>query len=235
MNDIKVNIFGTCRVSFLYRMYNASIINRDISHTTTTKEMLEVIKFCKYGHLTPEQTLYSFMWPIQDKKPRYFTEELKKDFETSNVSFLEISSKTVYQYNDIYISRYIHYPDYNRDLKNIEKFVTKRMQEKDEIEQDIVNLIKELGNKIVIVSHMVTYERGERYRLATWLEEICLKYNILFINPIREIKNRGHNLENCLEKGEPVVGHYSKDYGEKAIMNIYQTYMEKLFNDHIKT
>jgi hypothetical protein len=231
MDNIKVNIFGTCRVSFLYRMYSASVINKDISHTTTTKEMLEVIKFCKYGHLKPEETLYSFMWPIQNKIPTILTEELKRDFETSNVSFLEISSKTVYQYNDIYISRYIHYPDYNTDLRHIEPHVTKRLQEKDEIEQGIVNLIKELGKNIVIVSHMVTYERGERYRLAQWLEEICLKYNILFINPIRELKNRGYNIEDCLEVGEPVVGHYSKPFGEEAIMKIYQEYMEKLVAD----
>ena len=77
---------------------------------------------------------------------------------------------------------------------------------------------------MIIVSHLVTYERGERYVLSQWLEEICLKYNIMFINPVRELKARGYDISKAFEKD---INHYTK-YGHQMIKEVYDDFIKKL-------
>jgi hypothetical protein len=81
---------------------------------------------------------------------------------------------------------------------------------------------------MLIISHLVTYEKGERYNLALWLEEICIKYNISFINPIKELKTKNLNIDNLFVK-ENVLSHYTAE-GHKEILKIYNDYITNLMN-----
>ena len=172
---MKITILGSCRQYSLREDYSVTNIQEDISYPHYTKEILQVINFCKFGNLSEEETLYTFRTAILNNKPISFTEELKNEFNSSDVYVIEISSKIKYQYNDKYLHHISVEDKYNVSIKN-EIFVS--IQTKEEIERDIIQ-IKELLNKpIIIVSHLVTRDYGERYLLKMWLEEICLKYNI---------------------------------------------------------
>jgi len=216
---MKITILGSCRQDSLYNSvgYTCSRIHTDISFPHYSKDILEVIRFCKYGHLTEEQTLFTFMLAIQNKKPIIFNEELKSDFESSDVFFVEIASKIAYQYGNIYVHHIAEQPMYGVSIRDK---IIQRKQDKNEIEEDLVSIKRELDGKLVVVSHIVTYERGERYVLSQWLEELCAKHSILFINPVRELKLKGCDIDKALEKGEPVTHHYTK-YGHKMIKDIY--------------
>ena len=97
-------------------------------------------------------------------------------------------------------------------------------QTDEEIEEDIINIIKELNNKkIIIVGHIVTYNKGKRYELINLLEQICNKYNILFINPITEITKLGYNIKD-LVIDEPIISHYN-ELGHSVIEKIYNHYI----------
>jgi hypothetical protein len=99
-------------------------------------------------------------------------------------------------------------------------------QTKEEIEEDILKIRDELNKKFIIVSHLVTRDVGERYVLSCWLEELCAKYSIPFINPVKElIKN---NIEiNSLFLNENVLAHYNQK-GHEEILKIYSNAIENL-------
>jgi len=221
---MKITILGSCRQNSLYNVqgYTFTCAHTGISYPHYSKDILEVIRFCKYGHLTKEQTLFTFMLAIQNKKPIVFNEELKRDFESSDVFFVEIASKIAYQYGDIYVHHIATQPTYEVSIRDK---ITQRKQDKNEIEEDLISIKRELNGKLIVVCHIVTYERGERFILSQWLEELCVKHSILFINPVRELKLRGCDIDKALEKGEPVIHHYT-EYGHKMIKNIYIEFVD---------
>jgi hypothetical protein len=57
---MNITIFGSCRQDSLYNKYNVNRIKNDISYTHSTKEILEVIKFCKHGNMTPKKHYIHF-------------------------------------------------------------------------------------------------------------------------------------------------------------------------------
>jgi hypothetical protein len=201
-----------------------SNIQRGISYPHYTKETLEVINFCTKGHLTPEQTMYTFRTPILEKKPLIFNQDIKNDFESSDIFIIEIASKIAYQYRDIYVHHIAKEEPYNTPIKNQ---IIEIYQTKEEIENDIY-LIKIMLNKpLIIVSHIATYTRGNRYILTEWLEEICKKNKICFLNPAKELLKMGYNRLSDLLITEPVLSHYNST-GHQIIKGIYQDFIQKL-------
>jgi hypothetical protein len=220
---MKITILGSCRQGSIPNNYSCTNIHEEISYPHYTKEMIQMIHFCKFGNLSPEETLFTFRTPILDKKPLYFNEDLKNEFENSDIYILEIASKIIYEYNNIYVHHIAEENEYNTTIKNK---INKRYQDKNEIEEDILYIKNILNKPIIIISHMVTKEEGERYKLKFWLEEICLKYNILFIDPVKELKERGYDFDKIFKK-EDVLSHYTED-GHNAIIKIYNDYINKL-------
>lgn len=227
---MKITVLGSCRQYSLREYYSVTNIQEDISYPHYTKEILQIINFCKFGNLTEEETLYTFRTAILNNKPITFTEELKNEFNSSDLYVIEIASKFKYQYNDKYLHHISVEDKYNVSIKNE---IVVSVQTKEEIEQDIIQ-IKELLNKpIIIVSHLVTRDYGERYILKMWLEEICLKYNILFIDPVKEIKNKNENINlDEIFVQENTLAHYT-DYGNQIVKEIYKENINKLFTKTI--
>ena len=209
-----VTIFGSCRQDSIYNLPNCNVtgIRDNISYTHYTKEVLEIIKFCKEGHISPEETITTFRTPMLLNKKLYFNEILKKNFNNTSVFVLEISSRKTYEFNGKYIHHVLFDDDsYNQHYKN---HINVSSQSDDEIENDIIQIKKELNRPIIIVSHLLSYNVGTRYELVVLLEKICLKHNILFINPEKEIAKLGYNIKDLLgldsnhynEKGHDVIG-----------------------------
>ena len=88
-------------------------------------------------------------------------------------------------YNNLYLHHIAYDQPHRAVSANVKNNITVLDQDKLEIESDILEIKKELNKPFIIISHMVTYNTGARYDLSLWLEEICKKHNISFINPIK--------------------------------------------------
>jgi hypothetical protein len=75
-------------------------------------------------------------------------------------------------------------------------------------------------SNIIIVSHLVTHNYGDRYELSTLLEKICIKHNLGFINPVRELTKNGYDIHQLVEN-EKKIYHYSNE-GHTVIKTIYE-------------
>jgi len=179
-------IFGSCRQESIYCIPEAKVtgIRDNITYTHYTKEVLELIKYCKYGHLSPEETLTSFRTPILHNRKLYYNNILINNFNNTNVFFIEIASRVSYEYNGVYVH---HILSSNEELKN--NIIIKKHNDEE------IEIKKQLNRPIIIVSHIVTYNYGTRYELLKLLEKICLKHNILFINPFKEISMRNYDIK----------------------------------------
>jgi hypothetical protein len=220
MSCDNITIFGTCRLDSLNN-YNNRIKN-EISYTYDTKEILEIIKFLKYNHLSPEQTITTFRTSMLNKTPIYsfhFKDLLKK----TDVFIIEICGRKTYSYNNIYVHSILS--QYSND--EIAKQIKINRQDDKEIENDIMEIIFQLNTKkIIFVGHIVTNNIGERYELSVLLEKICLINNILFINPVFEITKRGYNI-NDLVTNEAKILHYN-EMGHKIMKDVYEDFINKL-------
>jgi len=225
---MKITIFGSCRQDSLYNdeKYEITKIKDDISYTHYTKEILEVIKFIKYNTVTPEETLITFRSPMLDNTPIY-ANNYKNDILTTDVFIIEIASKICYEYNNKYVHHILYDCDeYGND--EIKKNIIKRVQDDSEIENDILKIKEELNtDNIIIVGHIVTYENGERNNLLNLLEQICKKHKIAFINPKKEIIEKGYDIKYLLHN-ETILAHYN-DIGHSIIHSIYDKYINSVY------
>lgn len=219
---MKITILGSCRQHSLKKKFNVSDIQEELSYPHYTKEILEVIKYCKYEHININETINIFRTPILTKKPPNF-KKMNEDFKTTDLFILEIASKIKYIHNDIHLHHIATEEQYGIPIKNEIKI---EIQTKDEIEEDILKIKNELNKPFIVISHLVTKDFGERYNLSIWLEEICLKYDIPFINPVKELEKKNVNLENIFIK-ENVLAHYNEK-GHSEILNIYSEFIEKM-------
>ena len=228
---MNITILGSCRQEALSDnpSYRVTSVKDRVSYPHYTKEILEVINFCKYGSLTPEETMFTLRTGIIDKKPIKFTQKLQEEFANSTIFVVEIASRKAYEYNN----RNVHHvlyddPKFNKNFKD--KIVV-REQTDEEIEQDIMKIQEELQGKMIIVGHIVSNDDKDssRFKLVELLEGICKRHNILFINPSKEFKKANLNL-NALIKNEPIIAHYNNE-GKKEILKIYNKFIEAYLKD----
>lgn len=220
---MKITILGSCRQEAIESLYSTTSIKNNISYPHYTKEILSVIRFCLYGDVPPNETLFTFRSAIINKKPLYFTEELKNEFLNSDVYIIEIASRRSYKYKNRY-THHILYDDikFNRQYKNE---IICNVQSDSEIENDIIEMKNLLNKPIIIVGHITTYSKGSRFKLVKLLENICLRHNILFINPTEEVKQLGLNINNFV-KQEKIIAHYNNK-GKELMKSVYKKYITR--------
>lgn len=223
---VKITILGSCRQDSLYRdgKYEITQIRNNLSYPHYTKEILEVIRFCKEGHIKPKDTLTTFRSPILTKNMISWPGWVLNEFTSTDIFVLEIASRICYEYNGLYVHHIATEEKYNIDHRSDIKI---RKQTKEEIEQDILKIKEEIQKPFIIVSHIYTYERGERYMLVMWLKDICRKYSIPFINPAIELTRDGTTLYELIQEENGLVNHYNEK-GHVKIKKIYNSYIDKL-------
>jgi len=215
---MNVTVFGTCRLDSLSK-YNNRIKN-EISYTYDTKEILEVIKFIKYNHIEPKDTITTFRSPMLTNTPIY-SSNFDGIFEKTDIFIIEICGKKTYKYNNLFVHSVLR--NYSNDL--ISQQIIINEQSDKEIETDILDIISELNTqKIIFVGHIVTDDKSERYNLSELLKNICFKYNLLFINPVVEISKKGHNINELVICTDKKIYHYNEN-GHKIMNEIYEQYI----------
>jgi len=217
-----VTVFGTCRVDTLSN-YNMRIRN-EISYTHDPKEILEVIKFIKYNHVSPDQTITTFRSPMLTKNPIY-SEHFKGVLGENDIFVIEICGRKSYKFNNLYIHSSL--PDIFND-RSLLQYIEIKKSTDEEVENDILEIMYQLNTKkIIFISHIVTDDKSDRYELSILLEKICSKYNLLFINPTVELKKRGHNIHDLVLLHEKNIYHYN-DLGHALMKEIYEEFINKL-------
>jgi len=225
-----VTILGSCRQDSIYNLENVTVttIKDEVSYPHYSNEIIEVIKFCKYGHISSEETITVFRTPILKNKPIIFNSKLKQEFESTNVFIIEIASRKAYKLN----KHFVHHILYDLKLFNKNKDKIQFIEESDEeIEENILWIKKELNRPIIIVCHISTYNKGTRYELSKTLEQICNKHNIMFLNPVKELLKRGYDINTLVVK-EEILSHYN-DLGHSVIKGVYKDYLMKMYRKKI--
>jgi len=160
-----ITILGSCRQDSLYEKYVITSIKENISYTHYTKEILEVINYCKFGNIDEEETKFVFRKPILNNTPLKFSKKIKNEFENTDIFIIEIASRKYYKYNE----RYVHHVliDSNEKIKENTEI---NYLSNEEIENDIIKIKEELKKPLIIVSHILTYENSKRNDLIFLLE-----------------------------------------------------------------
>jgi len=220
-----VTILGSCRQDSLYKIENITVtgIRDNVSYPHYSNEILEVIRYCKYGNMSPDETMRVFRSPVITNSQLILNSRIKDDFDSTDVFVIEIASRKAYKMNN----RFVHHILYDDDQFNSEKDKIQVLLESDEeIKENILSMKNELNKPIIIVGHITTYQRGPRYELLTLLERICVKHDILFINPMVEMTKRGINTDEVF-KDENVISHYTEK-GHSAIKDIYTEFLQRI-------
>jgi hypothetical protein len=144
-----------------------------------------------------------------------------KEYNESDVVVIEIASRIVYKWNNIYVHHILTESEYGFDRRDQ---IIQYIQSDEEIEQDLLK-IKTLvyPKKLLVISHIYTYNYGKRYNLIRLLEQLCLQYNITFLSPSEYI-----NTENDVYENESVLSHYTKN-GHRIIGTLYKNTIENMY------
>ena len=224
-----LTILGSCRQDSLYKKYNITKIKNELSYPHYSKEVLQVIKYCKFDNLKPEETMI-FRTPIMKNKLIYknpFVSELEK----SDVIIIEIASRKFYKYEDFYVHHILHdEPHYNRNKIKIE---TGCLTDEDII-RDMDEICDILSDKhIIFVGHLVTRESGERYKLLKLIQNYCGHKNIPFIDPMHELLQKKRlSIREVIADHDTVFAHYTEK-GHHEILQVYETFITKTLNEKI--
>jgi hypothetical protein len=202
---MKVTIFGTCRQHSIKDIFNISSIQENLTYPYNTRELIQAIQFCKGYFFTKDSTQYRFRSGILNKSV-LDQEKFIDEYNSSDIIIIEIPSRNYHTYKDMVVHQILENSD-----------VIKHRLNDNEIENDIIK-IKELlyPKPFIIVSHVYTYNYGERYQLVKLLDNLTNKYNIPFINPNDTL----HKYNNVFIN-ESKLSHYS-DYGHLLMREVYR-------------
>jgi len=219
-----ITILGSCRQDILQEKYKTSIIKNQISYPHYTKEILQLVNFCLFNDIPNQNTNQIFRTPILNNKPIIWNQNIKNEFDKTDVFVIEIASRKTYKLNNYFVHHilYDNFP-YNKNTKNLIELGESTDLE---IEEDIIKLKDLLKKPIIIVSHLVTRNFGSRFELKELLKNICSKHNIIFIDPIQELKDNFENIDSFFNK-ENILAHYSNQ-GNEAIGYIYQKFLNNI-------
>tara|TARA_E500000178_G_scaffold166445_1_gene165812 strand:- start:2358 stop:3059 length:702 start_codon:yes stop_codon:yes gene_type:complete len=231
MNNPTITILGSCRQESLYKKYNITSIQEELSYPQYSKEVLEVLNYCLFDNLTPQQTMI-FRTPVLNNQPIQNNPFLN-EIEKSDIIFIEIASKKYYKYKNLYhhhyqFFEYFDYDDnetlqekYNRNEKEVETGV----QEDEEIIKDLNKIVELLpSKKIIFVGHLVTKKQGDRYDLLTLTKNFCLENNILFIDPMEELLKNDFSVDELVSDADTIFAHYTRK-GHEEILKVYEKYI----------
>ena len=199
-SHFNVTLFGSCRLDIIYKNNN---LNNLLNYCHSTKETIQLIKFLKCEQRFPyPYNIICFRTGIVARKPIEYKKKYNHIFNKSKICIIEICSLKKYEHNNFYCHRLSIYDKiggyYTITPKNIKDTCKIKKQSYDEIEKDILEIKRLLHpKKILIVTHYNSKLNNnfleDRNKLIGFVEDICKKNKIDFINPTKLLSNFEQN------------------------------------------
>jgi hypothetical protein len=82
--------------------------------------------------------------------PKYQIPYYKNELDISDLFIIEIASKTAYEFNNVYRHNIVVKPEHNEKVSCKDNIII-RKQSYEEIENDILEIKRELGNKKIMI------------------------------------------------------------------------------------
>ena len=227
---MSVTLFGSCRIENIMKNNN---LNKTISHTHSTKEVIQLIKFLKGELVIPKPyNKLCFRTAIMEDKFMNYKDTYNKFIVDTDIFIIEICSSKIYTHNNFYlhhlcVDKRISEWNKNTPIEFLNNFKIEK-QSDEEIENDILEIQKMLyPKKIIIVSHYNSKLNGQyidsRNHLINLLDNICKKNNITFINPIIVLSN--YNQKDVIKHD---LSHYTQT-GKEQFLKYMNNFLKSEF------
>jgi hypothetical protein len=192
MNLPIITCLGSCRLLPVEKYFSHTKLNEIISFTHNTKEVIQLLKFINNEINIPENiNRFCFRTGILNKSNILLHHLYKEAIQNTNIFIIELCSNKCYINNNYYLhhlavdTRFAEYKDTPTEIINTTNI---HFLEEEEIEADLLFLLKYLKNKkILIITHYNVYHNNEllttRNNLINSIENICKKHQIPLFNP----------------------------------------------------
>jgi hypothetical protein len=145
-------------------------------------------------------------------------------YDSTDLFVLEIASRLSYEYNGYYLHHIASENAYG-DPEIIPK-VSIRSMSNEEIEQDILEIKRELyPKKFCVMTHFYTYD-GKRKELANFVKDVCKRNDIPVLDPTEHL---GSYSTDLLFSKEAILSHYTPA-GHDLIAPVYKRFIESVLH-----
>lgn len=211
-------VFSSCRLGKL--QHNS--YTHEILHTHSTKEVIQYIKYLSNQIEIPrDMEKYIFRGVYLNNSKNIDKTKLQNEFSISKNIFIELCSRKKYIKNNFYIHHLSadsgDAPKNNDENNKINSNFELVIQNIEEIETDILEILKLLkGKNVYFITH-IDYKIEKRKILINELILIFEKHNIKYFNP----SDYGYELNKYMTD--------SNHYNHKGLL-LLSKYIENHFN-----
>ncbi len=157
--NIKVALFGTCRIAFTRDHFPCTDFDNAISFVHTTKEILQLFRFITRQIEIPDSVnRYCFRTSLLNRQPVASSSVFLEQFREADLFMIEICSVTKYLYQGYYMHHLAtdrRHDFYKQTPEQIIRETVVSYQDRQEIEQDISEIMNFIyPRKMLIVSHI---------------------------------------------------------------------------------
>lgn len=158
-SNIKVALFGTCRIAFTRNHFPCTDFDNAISFVHTTKEILQIFRFINRQTEIPDPiNRYCFRTSLLNRQPVAWSSVFLEQFREADLFMIEICSVTKYLYQGYYMHHLAtdrRHDFYKQTPEQIIQETVVSYQDRQEIEQDISEIMNFIHpRKMLIVSHI---------------------------------------------------------------------------------
>ncbi len=158
-SNVKVALFGTCRIAFTRNHFSCTDFDNAISFVHTTKEILQLFRFITRQIEIPDSVnRYCFRTSLLNRQPVAYSSVFLEQFREADLFVIEICSVTKYLYQGYYMHHLATDRRHDFYKQTPEQFIRETAvsyQDRQEIEQDISEIMNFIHpRKILIVSHV---------------------------------------------------------------------------------
>ncbi|MBP1709869.1 MAG: hypothetical protein H6Q49_71 [Deltaproteobacteria bacterium] len=158
-SNVKVALFGTCRIAFTRNHFSCTDFDNAISFVHTTKEILQLFRFISRQIEIPDSVnRYCFRTSLLNRQPVAHSSVFLEQFREADLFVIEICSVTKYLYQGYYMHHLAtdrRHEFYKQTPEQIIRETVVSYQDRREIEQDISEIMDFIHpRKMLIVSHV---------------------------------------------------------------------------------
>lgn len=202
--NIKVSLFGTCRLSCIRQHFDCTDFDDAISYVHSTKEIVQLIKYITGQIEIPDDiNRFCFRTAILNKQPVAYSDRFREQFEQTDIFVMEICSIKKY----IYQGYYLHHLAVDTRLKfcseTPEKVIRETKvvrQDRSEVEEDIDEILSLIHpKKVLFVSHINAVVNNRKQGRISRACSAAVENMQRWFTPNRTYSPAGHTIASRAE------------------------------------